>query len=203
MRCGTDSSMVWSLAVSVLRLRVSSKWHHEPFRARVRPSTNMAELDIDILGGQRLDRHLRARKTLISQIAAYVQQHNQSEAQSERIFNTEKVCTMLAPTYPERAKESCSLWGLSRRLPANMSPATTRSRARGTCRSGNSRTIARCVLASTELQRSAAKFMSVAGNVFIPRWMIVAEGRAISASVVGPLGLRFVRSGMICQAPQW
>jgi hypothetical protein len=104
MRSGTDSSMARFAAPSALRLRVLSKWRHEPFRPEVHPSTNMTGLDMGVALGLRLDGRIRARTTLISEIDSYVRQYNEFRARTERIFNTVKARKMLASSYPDRAK---------------------------------------------------------------------------------------------------
>ena len=62
---------------------------------------NMVEIEIGVLRGQCLDRRIATQEQLISEIAAWERQRNDSGARIKWMFTTEKARTKMGRAYPE------------------------------------------------------------------------------------------------------
>src|SRR5579864_1988018 len=67
---------------------------------------NMVEIEIGVLRSQCLDRRIDSRKRLVSEIAAWEHQRNNSRARINWMFTAEKARKKMARAYPSAAKES-------------------------------------------------------------------------------------------------
>jgi transposase len=67
---------------------------------------NMVEIEIGVLRSQCLDRRIDGRRQLVSQIAAWERQRNNSQAQIRWMFTAEKARKKMANAYPTPTKES-------------------------------------------------------------------------------------------------
>jgi transposase len=67
---------------------------------------NMVEIEIGVLRTQCLDRRIDNRKHLVSEVAAWERQRNDSRARINWMFTAEKARQKLARAYPRPAKES-------------------------------------------------------------------------------------------------
>jgi hypothetical protein len=67
---------------------------------------NMAEIEIDVLNGQCLDRRIGERGVLTAEIEAWEHQRNASDARVHWQFTTEKARDKLARAYPQPSSTS-------------------------------------------------------------------------------------------------
>jgi transposase len=67
---------------------------------------NMVEIEIGVLRSQCLDRRIDSRKRLVSEIAAWQRQRNNSRARIKWMFTAEKARQKMARAYPTPANES-------------------------------------------------------------------------------------------------
>jgi len=79
------------------------EFHYNPKHASW---LNMVEIEIGVLRGQCLDRHIGERQRLVAEIAAWERQRNAAGARVKWMFTTERARTKLARAYPDTAKES-------------------------------------------------------------------------------------------------
>ncbi len=67
---------------------------------------NMVEIEIGVLRGQCLDRRIGDRKTLETEIDAWLRQRNASGARVKWMFTTQRARIKLLRAYPDLPKES-------------------------------------------------------------------------------------------------
>ena len=67
---------------------------------------NMVEIEIGVLRSQCLDRRIDSRERLVSEIAAWERQRNNSRARINWMFTAEKARQKMANAYPNPPKES-------------------------------------------------------------------------------------------------
>jgi transposase len=85
------------------RLLRRLEFHYTPKHASW---LNMVEIEIGVLRAQCLDRRIDSQKQLISEIAAWERQRNNSRARINWMFTPEKARQKMANAYPTPAKES-------------------------------------------------------------------------------------------------
>ena len=66
----------------------------------------MVEIEIGVLRGQCLDRRIATKERLVSEIAAWEQQRNASQARIKWMFATEKARAKMGRAYPNPAAVS-------------------------------------------------------------------------------------------------
>ena len=73
------------------------EFHHTPKHASW---LNMVEIEIGVLRSQCLDRRIDDKQKLISEVAAWERQRNDTQARINWMFTTEKARQKLARAYP-------------------------------------------------------------------------------------------------------
>ena len=67
---------------------------------------NLVEIEIGVLRGQCLDRHIGERDYPVAEVEAWQRQRNRSGARITWMFTTDRARTKLARSYPDTAKGS-------------------------------------------------------------------------------------------------